>query len=26
LSFKDTNGDGQLEMVFGSAFGMFVTR
>jgi hypothetical protein len=26
LSFKDTNGDGQLEMMFGSAFGMFVTR
>ena len=26
LSFKDTNGDGQLEMVFGSAYGMFVTR
>jgi hypothetical protein len=26
LSFKDTNGDGQLEMIFGSAYGMFVTR
>jgi hypothetical protein len=26
LSFKDTNGDGQLEMVFGSTAGMFVTR
>jgi len=26
LSFKDTNGDGELEMVFGSAYGMFVTR
>jgi hypothetical protein len=26
LSFKDTNGDGQLEMVFGTDYGMFVTR
>jgi hypothetical protein len=26
LSFKDTNGDGQLEMVFGSGYGMFITR
>ena len=26
LTFKDTNGDGQLEMVFGTAVGMFITR
>jgi hypothetical protein len=26
LSFKDVNADGHLEMVFGTAWGMFVTQ
>jgi hypothetical protein len=26
LSFHDVNSDGQLEMIFGTPYGMFVTR